>query len=621
MFKKLLFLSAALLLVVVLSSKPAQSQQASPWNLEQVTKELLTLEEKWIRGYILNDPTLVDSLLADEYFTIMGGQMVTKEITLTSISKRLYQMDSGVILDPRVQLYGDVAILQGMFNAKGVRDGEAYEDVARFLDVWVKRGGRWQCVGGDTRSAESSMPITTTSHEAYRLYIKGREKLEAGDDTAAGPLLDQAVALDSSFVLAYIDISQMRSRGWSATVANLTKAKAHAGRVTMPERLYLQYFLSSLDMDQTDNDEIVKTLIAMYPGDKRINLFTGAHFQFLKKDLKAALPYYQKAIKVDKEFAPAWNNLGYYYMAVNDFDASEAAFKEYIRLNPDGANPYDSYGDLLQEMGRYDESTAQYLLSVKHDSQFVISKLKIGDNYFFKGDYTEARAQYRRVFAEARDLTDKLNALERETIVWAYSNEIGEALKTAARRRDLAVKRGTAAIAYDILNAYRDEISILLETGKQGQALKKYTESIVVLEKAGISPGEDRWWRVYGIYVNTRADAEEKRLEKARKTAASLRTEVNAMKNVNMKDYLQVALASIELQESNYDSAIARLDLASASPRIRFLQGQAALLKGERAKAEEYFRQVVEKNTMTLSQGLIWNRAQQELQKLAAPAP
>ena len=45
-----------------------------------------------------------------------------------------------------VQVYGDVAVVVGVFRIKGTEKGKPYVHRERFVDTWIKLKGTWQCV-------------------------------------------------------------------------------------------------------------------------------------------------------------------------------------------------------------------------------------------------------------------------------------------------------------------------------------------------------------------------------------------------------------------------------------------------------------------------------------------
>lgn len=63
------------------------------------------------------------------------------------------------------------------------------------------------------------------------------------------------------------------------------------------------------------------------------------------------------------------NRLGYSYLNENNMDAAMAIFEINIRLFPDSWNVYDSYGEALRKIGRFEESLDNYRRSVNLNPQ------------------------------------------------------------------------------------------------------------------------------------------------------------------------------------------------------------------------------------------------------------
>jgi imidazolonepropionase-like amidohydrolase/ketosteroid isomerase-like protein len=108
-------------------------------------QELRNLVRKWDEANVKGDVATLDQLLADE-FTFVGGP--DKAQYLASIKSRSSDstVESAVSENVQVQIYGDSAIVVGLDTIKGKAKGQAYEQRWLYLDVWIKRSSRWQCV-------------------------------------------------------------------------------------------------------------------------------------------------------------------------------------------------------------------------------------------------------------------------------------------------------------------------------------------------------------------------------------------------------------------------------------------------------------------------------------------
>ena len=73
----------------------------------------------------------------------------TSEIA-ASLAPRVYiKWTSNTLTDTKVRMYGDAAILSGIETLQGSAKGFV-PGPRRLTDVWVKRNGRWQMVGGSS---------------------------------------------------------------------------------------------------------------------------------------------------------------------------------------------------------------------------------------------------------------------------------------------------------------------------------------------------------------------------------------------------------------------------------------------------------------------------------------
>jgi tetratricopeptide (TPR) repeat protein len=58
-----------------------------------------------------------------------------------------------------------------------------------------------------------------------------------------------------------------------------------------------------------------------------------------ENDYKSAIEKFEKAIKIDRQFAFAWDNLGVSYRKTNQYDKAIEAYKKSLKINPKGRLP------------------------------------------------------------------------------------------------------------------------------------------------------------------------------------------------------------------------------------------------------------------------------------------
>jgi ketosteroid isomerase-like protein len=140
MMKKI-FLSGAILWWSVFS---AGTQQASK---SEEGQRVQALENAWNHALEAKDVGALNMLLANTFVSVdIDGSVASKGEFLASIKSPDYQPSQAVTEQSTVQVYGDVAVVVGIFRIKGVAKGKPYVHRERFVDTWVKISGAWQCL-------------------------------------------------------------------------------------------------------------------------------------------------------------------------------------------------------------------------------------------------------------------------------------------------------------------------------------------------------------------------------------------------------------------------------------------------------------------------------------------
>jgi len=135
------FLSLAILLFGV-SLAPAQQNSVS-----DESGRILALENAWNRALEGKDVNALNMLLANTFLSVeIDGSVSSKSEFLASIKAPDYQPSQAVNEQSSVQVYGDAAVVVGVFRIKGTDKGKPYMHRERFVDTWIKLHDTWQCV-------------------------------------------------------------------------------------------------------------------------------------------------------------------------------------------------------------------------------------------------------------------------------------------------------------------------------------------------------------------------------------------------------------------------------------------------------------------------------------------
>jgi ketosteroid isomerase-like protein len=126
------------------SNKPIEEVAASIATVDVFTR----LENEWNNAIFKKDAKALDLLYAKEYtYTDPTGKVYDKQQDISEATSPNYKsLAPSVINDINVNLYGNVAVVKGLYTVKATLNGKDISGTNRFVDVFVMRDGRWQCV-------------------------------------------------------------------------------------------------------------------------------------------------------------------------------------------------------------------------------------------------------------------------------------------------------------------------------------------------------------------------------------------------------------------------------------------------------------------------------------------
>lgn len=105
-------------------------------------KELLKLEQQAGEAYKNRDKAFFRRQLADDFIaTDALGNVYNKAQSLEALDK--LKIESYSLSELSVKIYGDTAIVTGIWTDKATFNGINSSGTYRFTDVAVKRNGRW----------------------------------------------------------------------------------------------------------------------------------------------------------------------------------------------------------------------------------------------------------------------------------------------------------------------------------------------------------------------------------------------------------------------------------------------------------------------------------------------
>ncbi len=287
--------------------------------------------------------------------------------------------------------------------------------------------------GASSASANANagkIAVTTSSDEARKEYLAGRDLQEKLRITDSIQHFDKAISLDPNFALAELNRANVSPTA-KEFFDHLKKAVALADKASDGERMLIQANEAGANGNPTKQKEILENLVAAYPNDERAHFALGGYY-FGQQDYKQAISHYKHSTDLDSNYSTAFNILGYAYRQDGNYNDAEAAFKKYIELIPNDPNPYDSYAELLLKMGRFDEAITQYKKALAIDPNFLNSHFGIAAALTYQGKSSDALAELQKMTDKARSDGERRTALFGQMVVEADGGKLDQALAEAS---------------------------------------------------------------------------------------------------------------------------------------------------------------------------------------------
>lgn len=438
------------------------------------------------------------------------------------------------------------------------------------------------------------IPITTSSDEAMKYFLQGRDLGERLRFLESREYFQKAVEADTTFALAYLDLSFTLPtvKGFFET---FDKALALVDNVSDGEQMMIRAIEAGIGGEAKKQLEIYKKLVVAYPKDERAHNLLGNSL-FGRQDYEAAIAQYEKALSINSEFSQPYNQLGYSFRFLNKYAEAETAFKKYIKLIPDDPNPYDSYAELLMKMGKYEESIEYYRKALGITPVFFNSHIGIASDFNFLGQHEKAREQLQKFYGVAVDVGQRRIALRAKAVSYADEGNLDKALSELKKQYTLANSGDDYLAMAEDMNLMAN---IMLELNNTDQALEYFKKSMKLTEQALISNEVKANVRRGFMFNSARVAIKQGNLEEAKVLSKKLHKSVEKIGNTFQDRQAHALDGMIAYEEGDYGQAIAQYEQSNLqNPYNLFRMALAYQKNGNAVKAREFCKQAAEHNTL-----------------------
>ncbi len=224
-----------------------------------------------------------------------------------------------------------------------------------------------------TSLSAQTLPVTSKSVVALAHYTLGVDAAYHSEIAASKDHFAAAVVADPDFVSAAAWRLLLENANESPAMAPyMAVVKRGASKLPKGEQEMVRLALVPYNGPDAAQADPYGKLAAEYPQDIYLSVAEGRFYADAGESDKA-ITALQRVLKIDPTHPAALNLSGYAYMGKGDMTNAEKSFKAYIAAYPNHPNPYDSYGDFLQEKQDFKGASAQYAKAVAIDSSFKAS--------------------------------------------------------------------------------------------------------------------------------------------------------------------------------------------------------------------------------------------------------
>ncbi len=187
---------------------------------------------------------------------------------------------------------------------------------------------------------QKKITMTTSSQQAKDLLNQAVQALESFDQQKATQLAKEAVKADSNFAFAQMLVAALTRP--PQPQPHIDKFTALAKNASAGEQQYLEAMSFVLNNSAEKAIPIFEKLHKDFPEERRVCQMLG-QLNMNTGKIDAAIPYFEKAIKLDGSLARAYSFLGNCYLLKDNFTKARELYQTAITKISAEASPFQPF--------------------------------------------------------------------------------------------------------------------------------------------------------------------------------------------------------------------------------------------------------------------------------------
>ncbi len=382
--------------------------------------------------------------------------------------------------------------------------------------------GEFPKEAGPDRPAAEYRPVAlllTQYWDALTHYWRGVQAWNRLEMGVADREVASALQIDPSFALARVTLAELRSfqERWGDARRETMAAQKSATGLTEIDRLRLEALLARASAKPFEERKHLQSLVSRLP-HRREYVYELAESYFHTADLDQAIQKYKDALKLDEDYALAYNHLGYCYAWKGDFQNAAIALNRYHEIDK-SANSFDSRGDVYMHAGDYSSAADMKRQALDRDPSLYYAKRGLAYVHIVQGQHKAAAKILQDAIAATPDASQKASLLTALAFLHYRQGEFANC--RAACDKALALRASTEFDDRKVELTWLASMAAV-ETRNIAVARAGLSKLRSAVDAKSITEMNYKPVFKYWLLLSMRLDAEESRGEQVEKAMADL---------------------------------------------------------------------------------------------------
>lgn len=181
---------------------------------------------------------------------------------------------------------------------------------------------------------------------------------------------------------------------------------------------------------------------------------------YLAKDYQQAITHYEKALKIDLNYAMAYSNLGNVYNKLGQYEQAIAHFEKVLQIDPNYAMAYSSIGATYNKLGQYQQAITSFEKALQMDPNDVAAYVGFGSAYSKLDQHQQAITHFEKALQiDPNHTTANYNL----GIIYAQLDQHQQAIthfeKVLEIDPDYVLAYDKLGLSYNSLNQYKQAVT------------------------------------------------------------------------------------------------------------------------------------------------------------------